>query len=96
MVADKLAESRETRSKITKAKYVNATTKEPYTAELKRKHIDELIAIENEMARQAIIQIRKANFDTIESDIFGKTYDPEKYSTKEKKGVDFEMRKLFD
>jgi hypothetical protein len=96
MVADKLAESRETRSKITKAKYVNTTTKEPYTAELKRKHIDELIAIENEMARQAIIQIRKANFDTIESDIFGKTYDPEKYSTKEKKGVDFEMRKLFD
>ena len=96
MVADKLAESRETRSKITKAKYVNATTKEPYTSELKRKHIDELIAIENEMARQAIIQIRTANFDTIESDIFGKTYDPGKYSTKEKKGVDFEMRKLFD
>ena len=52
-----------------------------YTANLKKQHINELIQKENEMARIAILELRKSNFDTIESDIFGKTYDPKKYST---------------
>ena len=31
------------------------------------------------MARIAIVQLRSSNFDTIESDIFGTTYDKTKY-----------------
>ena len=96
MVADKLAESRDTRKKITQSKYIDNNTKEIYSADLKRKHIDELIAIENEIARQAIIQIRTANFDTIESDIFGKTYNPNKFTEPTKKTYKGSMRELFE
>ena len=94
MVAEKLAESRETRRKIKQQKYINLNTKEIYSADLKRKHIDELIAIENDLARVAINQLRQANFDTIESDIFGKTYDPSKYNKDTRTGR-FE-RELFN
>ena len=80
MIAEKLAESRKTRRIIEQSKYINTTTKELYSADLKRQHINELIAIENEIARQTIIQLREANFDTIETDIFGKTYDVNKYT----------------
>ena len=31
------------------------------------------------MARIAIVQLRSLNFDTVESDIFGTTYDKSKY-----------------
>ena len=94
IVAEKLAESRETRRKIKQQKYINLNTKEIYSADLKRKHIDELIAIENDLARVAINQLRQANFDTIESDIFGKTYDPSKYNKDTRTGR-FE-RELFN
>ena len=96
MVADKLAESRRVRKNITQSKYIDNNTKEIYSADLKRKHLDELIAIENEIARQAIISIRKLNFDTIESDIFGKTYNPNIYSTKPSKTYSGSMRELFE
>ena len=96
MVADKLAESRRVRKNITQSKYIDNNTKEIYSADLKRKHIDELIAIENEIARQAVISIRKLNFDTIESDVFGKTYNPNIYSTKPSKTYSGSMRELFE
>ena len=63
-------------------------------ADLKEEYIDELIAIENDLARVAINQLRQANFDTIESDIFGKTYDPSKYNKDTRTGR-FE-RELFN
>jgi hypothetical protein len=75
MIAEKLAESRSVRNDIKFMKFLPGTKTE-YTAELKRQHIDELTAKENEMAFKAIQSIRKANFDTIETDIFGKTYNP--------------------
>jgi len=95
MIAEKLAESRKTRRIIEQSKYINTTTKELYSADLKRQHIDELIAIENEMARQTIIQLREANFDTIETDIFGKTYDTNKYTDKSNKTSSSSMRDIF-
>ena len=57
-------------------------TQTPYTADLKAQHIKELIQAENEMSRIAIVQLRTLNFDTIESDIFGTTYDKTKYTKK--------------
>ena len=75
MIAEKLAESRSVRNDIKFMKFLPGTKIE-YTAELKRQHIDELTAKENDMAFKAIQSIRKANFDTIETDIFGKTYNP--------------------
>jgi len=75
MIAEKLAESRNVRNDIKFMKFLPGT-KTVYSAELKRQHIDELIAQENAIAFKAIQQIKKANFDTIETDIFGKTYNP--------------------
>ena len=47
------------------------------------------------MARQTIIQLREANFDTIETDIFGKTYDTNKYTDKSSKTSSSSMRDIF-
>ena len=95
MIAEKLAESRKTRRLITQAKYINPTTKELYSANLKREHIDNLLQIENDIARQTIIQLRELNFDTIETDVFGKTYDSNKYRDKSSKTPTSSMRDLF-
>lgn len=95
MVAEKLAESRETRRLIAQQKYINPNTKEIYSAELKRQHIDELIEIENDIARKAIIELRKSNFDTIETDIFGKTYNPNRYTDKSSTKPKSSVRELF-
>lgn len=95
MVADKLAESRKARERIKLTKYINPRTEEIYSADLKRQHIDELLQIENDIARQTIIQLREANFDTIETDVFGKTYDSNKYRDKSSKTPTSSMRDLF-
>ncbi len=77
-IADNLAHSRSVRKQI-KFSPVVLGTQTPYTADLKAEHIKELIQLENEMARIAIVQLRSLNFDTVESDIFGTTYDKSKY-----------------
>jgi len=77
-IADNLAHSRSIRKQI-KFSPVELGTNIPYTADRKAQHIKELIQAENEMARIAIVQLRSSNFDTIESDIFGTTYDKTKY-----------------
>ena len=77
-IADNLAHSRSVRKQI-KFSPVELGTNIPYTADKKAQHIKELIQLENEMARIAIVQLRSSNFDTIESDIFGATYDKTKY-----------------
>ena len=77
-IADNLAHSRSVRKQI-KFSPVELGTNIPYTADRKAQHIKELIQAENEMARIAIVQLRSSNFDTIESDIFGTTYDKTKY-----------------
>ena len=82
-IADNLAHSRSVRKQI-KFSPVVLGTQTPYTADLKAKHIKELIQLENEMARIGIVQLRSLNFDTIESDIFGTTYDKSKYQKKTK------------
>tara|TARA_R100000655_G_scaffold7379_1_gene19974 strand:+ start:3737 stop:7915 length:4179 start_codon:yes stop_codon:yes gene_type:complete len=82
-IADNLAHSRNVRNQIKFSKFVAGTQTE-YTADLKAQHIKELIQLENEMARIAIVQLRSLNFDTIESDIFGTTYDKYKYQPKRK------------
>tara|TARA_R100001369_G_scaffold32427_2_gene57065 strand:+ start:3966 stop:8159 length:4194 start_codon:yes stop_codon:yes gene_type:complete len=80
-IADNLAHSRGIRRQIT-GSYNILGTQTPYTADLKAQHIKELIQAENEMSRIAIVQLRTLNFDTIESDIFGTTYDKTKYTKK--------------
>ena len=66
-------------------------------ADLKAQHIKELIKAENEIARVAIIQLRTLNFDTLESDIFGTTYNQDLYKRKSTGGgtVSNQMRELF-
>ena len=96
MVADKLKESREARKDIKKSKFLPGTEID-YTADLKAQHIKELIRAENEIARVAIIQLRTLNFDTLESDIFGTTYNQDLYKRKSTGGgtVSNQMFELF-
>jgi len=96
-VAGNLAKSRKARAEIKMSKFIPGTNT-IYSPNLKRQHINELIQKENEMARIAILELRKSNFDTIESDIFGKTYDPKKYSTSpssNSSGLSSQMLDLF-
>ena len=96
MVADKLKESRQARKDIKQSKFLPGTETE-YTADLKAQHIEELIRAENEIARVAIIQLRTLNFDTLESDVFGTTYNQDLYKKKSTGGgsVSNQMFELF-
>ena len=54
-------------------------------AEIKKKDIDFLLQIQNNIANQVLQDIRKANFETIQRDVFGYTEYEENKPVKEKK-----------
>ena len=54
-------------------------------AEIKKKDIDFLLQIQNRIANQVLQDIRKANFETIQRDVFGYTEYEENKPVKEKK-----------
>ena len=66
---------------ISAAEYVGLSQ-----AEIKKKDIDFLMQINNDIANMVLQDIRKANFETIERDIFGFTkYEEEEKPVKKKR-----------
>ena len=57
-------------------------------ADIKRKDIDFLTQLNNDIANEVLQDLRNANFETIEKDIFGyTTYDESKKTIKSKTGT---------